>query len=260
MRGLLMPIGGAEDKGTTCRILDTFVEICGKTSAHIVIIPSASSIPIDVAHFYQSIFYRLGVAQVSIIHVSDRQQANLETVLHPLQNATGVFITGGDQLRLISLIGGTRLGEILYQRSLTGMPIAGTSAGASIMSRHMIAFGRSGPQPSQRMVQMASGLGLTHSLIIDQHFSQRNRLGRLLTAVALNPGLTGVGIDENTALIIRPDDTLEVIGAGTVTVADSQGLTYNGIYAAKRHDAFQVQGIDIRVLREDDRLLSLKAV
>ncbi|GAB4517214.1 MAG: cyanophycinase [Anaerolineae bacterium] len=222
MPGLLMPIGGAEDKGETCRILAHFVEQCGGSAAHIVIIPSASTIPDDMACTYQRLFYRLGVRYVTILHPANRQEANQNVFGKVLYGATGVFITGGDQMRLMSLIKETRLAETLYECFLNGVHIAGTSAGAAVMSQHMIAYGRSGAVSSPDMVKITAGLGLTRTFIIDQHFTQRNRLGRLKAAVALHPDLTGVGIDEDTALIIGPDAELQVIGSGTVTLVNEQ--------------------------------------
>ncbi|MDX1995514.1 MAG: cyanophycinase [bacterium] len=257
MQGTLMPIGGAEDKRGACTILNHFVQCSGSSSAHLVVIPSASSFPQEVAQDYTRIFTALGAQQVSILHIPDRRYADHAANLGVLNEATGIFLSGGDQLRLMSLIGGTRLAEALRSRFWNGVNIAGTSAGASIMSRQMIGFGRSGDTPSQRMVQMALGLGLTDNLIIDQHFRQRRRLGRLMTAVALNPGLTGVGVDENTALEIHPDGAWQVIGAGGVTIVDSSGLEYSDIYAAKRHDPLTLRGMEVRVLLGGEQVMSL---
>jgi cyanophycinase len=245
--GLLMPIGGAEDKLYSRTILTHFVNICGGNNANIVVIPSASSFPYEVMQKYHALFKNLGVHEVNNLHIPDRQTASESSNLKLLKDATGIFMTGGDQLRLMSLIGGTALGDAIRSQFTNGVHIGGTSAGASIMSRHMIAFGRSGAIPSQRMVQMASGLGLT-DFIIDQHFTQRNRLGRLLTAVALNPGLTGIGIDEDTALLIAADGSQTVLGSGKVTLVDSQSLSYSDLYAARRHNPFTLQGVDVRVM------------
>lgn len=221
MHGLLMPIGGAEDKYAACEILTQFVKICGGNKANILIIPSASSIPYDVAAEYEYVFSVLGAAQVSSLHINSHHEANHPSIIEKLENVTGIFISGGDQVKLISLIGDTLLSEAIHQRFSEGVHIAGTSAGASIMSREMIAFGRDVFNPMERMVKMTIGLGLSQSLIIDQHFSQRHRLERLKAAVAEHPNLTGIGIDENTALMISPDGSWEVLGAGTVTVVDS---------------------------------------
>jgi cyanophycinase len=149
---------------------------------------------------------------------------------------------------LLSLIGGTLAADLIQQRYRLGATIGGTSAGASAMSRIMIAFGRSGAQPSQRMVQLAPGLGLIDNVIVDQHFSQRDRLGRLTTAVAFNPAMLGIGIDEDTSLIIRTDHSTEVIGSGNVTIVDGSNLEYSDIHRAKRHDPITVVGMKVHTL------------
>lgn len=245
-----MPIGGAEDRRANRTILTRFVQICGSSNAHIMVIPSASGFAEQTALTYEHIFSNLGAGRVSSIHVHNRSHANEKTVCNLLHDVTGIFFTGGDQLRLLSLVGGTRMSEdIVNHFNHKGVHIGGTSAGASAMSRQMIAFGRSGETPSQRMVQMALGLGLTENLIIDQHFQQRNRLGRLMTAVALNPGLVGIGIDEDTAVMIKPDGDWEIMGSGHVTVVDSRYMEYTDIYAAKRYDQITVKGIPIQILQ-----------
>ena len=147
--------------------------------------------------------------------------------------ATGIFLTGGNQLRLSSTIGGTRLSRAIEERHHAGAVVAGTSAGASALSTHMIAFGASGLTPKQRMAQISAGLGLLPGVIIDQHFQQRNRLGRLLALVAQNPSLLGIGIDEDTAGVVTPDQVFEVIGRGSVTIVDG---------TAAETDAWEVSG------------------
>jgi cyanophycinase len=244
---LLMPIGGAETKTGQRVILSRFIELCGSSPARIVVIPAASGYAAEMGHLYCRMFSELGARNAECLHISDRRQANDPMTAGLLKDADGVFLTGGDQLKLMSLIGGTELSYALHESHNRGVPIAGTSAGASAMSRQMIAFGRSGSRPSQRMVQLASGLGLT-SFIIDQHFTQRDRLGRLLTAVALNPGMIGIGIDEDTALVIPSSGQCEVIGSGTVTIVDGRKLEYTDIHAAKRYDPITVKGVDVNVL------------
>ncbi len=246
--GILMPIGGAEAKTGSRVVLTRFMELCGASSARIVVIPAASGFATETGQRYCRTFSELGARQVECLHIHDRQQARDPMTAARLQDADGIFLTGGDQLKLMSLIGGTELSHALHDCHARGVPIAGTSAGASAMSRQMIAFGRSGAKPSQRMVQLASGLGLT-PLIVDQHFSQRDRLGRLLTAVALNPGMVGVGIDEDTALLISPSGQYEVVGSGSVTVVDGRNMGFTDIYAAKRYDPVVVEGVDIHRLR-----------
>jgi cyanophycinase len=247
--GYLMPIGGAEDKKRARVVLSRFVELSGGADARIVVIPGASTFPFETGAAYCTLFHHLGARSVEALHITHRGQANDPLKSALIDGATGIFMTGGDQLRLLTVLGGTIMADHLRTAYEMGATIAGTSAGASAMSEHMIAFGRSGAMPSQRMVQMGRGLGLTEDLIIDQHFSQRDRLGRLTTAVALNPGLIGVGVDEDTALIIDADGMCEVVGSGIVTVVDGRQLEYTDIATAKRYDVVTVSGIDAQQYR-----------
>jgi cyanophycinase len=162
-----------------------------------------------------------------------RAQANDETFARMLHDSTGIFLTGGNQLRLSSTIGGTRLAEAVLERFHHGAVVAGTSAGASAMSTHMIAFGASGATPKHRMAAIAAGLGVLPNVIVDQHFQQRNRLGRLLSLIAQNPSLLGLGVDEDTAGVVGPDHVMEVIGRGSITIVDG---------AAAETDAWDVHG------------------
>ncbi len=218
MLGTLMPIGGAEDRHTQQTILKHFVQLCGGANAHIAVIPSASRISKEIATEYEAIFLRLGVNQIQTIDIVNRHQANEWEVANRLNAVTGIFFTGGDQVRLLSLIGNTRFSDVLANRFRQGVHVGGTSAGASAMSQHMISSGKSGALASAHMVQMDVGLGLSRSLIIDQHFSQRNRIGRLKSAVMLHPNLLGIGLDEDTSLTITPHGQCRVFGSGTVTL------------------------------------------
>jgi cyanophycinase len=210
--------------------------------------------PRETGSLYQQIFSSLGARQTDVLHVQTRAQASDPALWDCFYDVTGIFFTGGDQLRLISLIGSTRLEQMIRSLYESGVHVGGTSAGASAMSAQMIAFGRSGVIPSQRMVQTASGLGLSKAFIIDQHFSQRNRLGRLLTAVALHPQLVGLGIDEDTALLVGPDGSCEVEGAGCVTIVDGRQLEYSSLYAAKRYEPFTLKGVDVRKLQAGSQI------
>lgn len=248
--GYLMPIGGAEDRTSQRHILKQFVQYAGGNAARIVVIPTASGFGVEVGTQYCTIFKELGAAQVDCIHVQTRQQANDPQFVKSLAEATGIFMSGGDQTKLVSLIGGTPLASQIIASHRAGTVVAGTSAGASAMSRHMIAFGRSGSSPSQRMVQLAPGLGLIDRVIIDQHFRQRDRIGRLMTAVAYNPSYIGVGIDEDTAFIIGPDDNCEVIGSGSVTIVDGSQLQYTNLHAVKSHQPVAVMGVKVHILTQ----------
>lgn len=221
--GHVIIIGGAEDKVRERVILTRFIELAGGRGARIAVISSASSLGPLAGEMYRRVFTELGAAEVHPIHAVTRAQANNANHAQTVKNATGVFMTGGNQLRLSSTIGGTALAQQIVRRHREGAVIAGTSAGASAMSTHMVAFGASGATPKQRMVQMAAGLGILPGVIVDQHFEARNRLGRLLAIIAANPSLLGLGVDEDTAGVVGPDRVLEVIGRRSVTILDGAG-------------------------------------
>jgi cyanophycinase len=221
--GHVIVIGGAEDKVRERIILSRFVALAGGQDARIAVISSASSLGPLAGEMYRKVFTELGAAHVTPIHATTRTQANDEESARAVQDSTGVFLTGGNQLRLSSTIGGTAIAQAIAERHRHGSVVAGTSAGASAMSSHMVAFGASGGTPKQRMVQMAAGLGILPGVIVDQHFQQRNRLGRLLATIAQNPALLGMGIDEDTAAVVSPDMTMEVIGRRSITIVDGSG-------------------------------------
>lgn len=221
--GHVIVIGGAEDKIRERVILSRFAALAGGQDARIVVISSASSLGPLAGEMYRRVFGELGVQHVAQVHALTRAQANDDTSARLVSDATGVFLTGGNQLRLSSTIGGTNLARAIAERHRFGAVIAGTSAGASAMSTHMVAFGASGGTPKQRMVQMAAGLGVLPGVIVDQHFQQRNRLGRLLAIIAQNPSLLGIGVDEDTAGVVSPDMVMEVIGRRSITIIDGAG-------------------------------------
>ncbi|CAN5598003.1 cyanophycinase [soil metagenome] len=231
--GHVIVIGGAEDKVRTRLILTRFVALAGGSDARITVISSASSLGPLAGEMYRQLFTELGATSVSAIHATTRAQANDDHNARLVRNASGIFLTGGNQLRLSSTIGGTNVARAISEGHRQGTVVAGTSAGASAMSTHMVAFGRSGSAPRQRMFQMAAGLGVLPGVVVDQHFQQRNRLGRLLSVIAQNPSLLGLGIDEDTAGVVGPDMVMEVIGRRTVTVVDG---------GASDTDAWDVSG------------------
>ncbi|MDH7576566.1 MAG: cyanophycinase [Bacillota bacterium] len=220
VQGILLIIGGAEDKTGECLILKKFVELAGGKKAHLVLVTSATSQPLAAGELYSRLFAGFGVQEVSVLNVAGRYEANTPAVYETVQNASGIFFTGGDQLRITSLLGGTRFDEALRKAHQKGAVVAGTSAGASAMSETMIVEGEGAEAPKKNTVQMAPGMGLIRGVVVDQHFAQRGRLGRLLTAVAQHPSVLGVGIDEDTAIVVTPGAFFEVIGSQTVTVID----------------------------------------
>ncbi|MGZ6270948.1 MAG: cyanophycinase [Candidatus Limnocylindrales bacterium] len=222
-QGHVMVIGGAEDKVRERVILSRFVALAGGAAGRITVISTASSLGTAAGAMYQRVFGELGCPDVRPVHAVTRPEANDDTNARVVRGATGIFLTGGNQLRLSSTIGGTRLAQAILERHQAGAVVAGTSAGASALSTHMVAFGASGASPRQRMVQLAAGLGVLPDVIVDQHFQQRNRLGRLLAIIAQNPSLLGIGIDEDPAGVVGPDHVMEIIGRRSITIVDGAG-------------------------------------
>jgi len=245
--GYLVIIGGAEDKLRQRTILARFVTLAGGPAARILVISTASSLGDEATDLYASLFHQLGAAEVTSVRPMTREEANGTRVADELKNVTGVFLTGGNQLRLSTVVGGTKLGRALVEGHKRGLVVAGTSAGASAIASHMVAFGASGATPKQRMTQMSAGLGLLPGVVIDQHFEQRNRIGRLIALVAQSPSLLGIGLDEDTAAVVSPSGMLEVIGKGSVTILDPARLQTDA-YEAKRHRPIMVSGVVLHSL------------
>jgi cyanophycinase len=231
--GPVMVIGGAEDKLRHKAILVRFARFAGGPEGHVVVVSTASSLGGEATEIYRDLFTSLGIGRVSGLHPEERAEANDPALGKLLAEATGVFLTGGNQSRLTQVVGGTKLADGLLLAHDRGAVLAGTSAGASAMASHMVAFGQSGPTPKNRMVQLAAGLGVIQNVVIDQHFEQRGRVGRLLALVAQSPALLGIGVDEDTCAIVHPDRTLQVIGKGAVTIVDGSHV---------KTDAFRGKG------------------
>ena len=246
-RGYIIPIGGAEEKLHNPEILDRFVEVCGGKTARIGIIPTASELE-DTGRNYEKLFRKLGIRHAEVLQIITREDCQSEKYLEYIKKADGVFMTGGNQLRLSTTLGGTPVAQMIRRRNAAGMHVAGTSAGAAFMPEHMIAGGDEGSTPSPAMVTMAPGLGLTNNFIIDQHFRQRDRLGRLLTALAYNPFAVGIGLDEDTAAFIRPGDDLEVVGSGGITIIDPSHLSYSSMDRARRGDPVSLIDVNLHIL------------
>jgi cyanophycinase len=225
--GPVMVIGGAEDKLGERVILSRFVEFAGGDQARIAVISTASALGDAATELYRQIFARVGAVKVMGLRPETREEANDPRMIEALKDATGIFMTGGNQLRLSSVIGGTKLGAAILDAHGRGVVVAGTSAGASAVATHMMAFGSSGATPKYRMANVSVGLGLLVNVVVDQHFEQRTRLGRLLAVVAQSPSLIGLGLDEDTAAIIDANDVLEVIGRGSVTIVDGTDVITN---------------------------------
>jgi len=240
-RGDLVLIGGAEDKLGRKTILEHFVDVAGGSDARIAVLATASSLGDSIIEVYHGLFTAMGAAEVTGLRPMSRSEANDESTVAALDGATGIFMTGGNQSKLTSLVAGTALGRRLVELNRSGTVVGGTSAGASAISSHMVAFGSSGDVPKQRMGQMSAGLGLLPDVIIDQHFGKRNRIGRLLSFVAHSPTLLGIGLDEDTAVVVDSDDVADVVGKGAALFVDGSHIETNA-FRAKRYDPMMVSG------------------
>ncbi len=250
----ILVIGGAEDKVHGQEILHTFWSCAGGTNAIIGIIPSASREPSIVGERYVHIFEKMGVKKIKVLDVRDRLQGEDRSYQEYVEECTGVFMTGGDQLRLCGLLADTPLMERIRQRVKLGeIALAGTSAGAAVMGHHMIAGGSSGDSPNRALVDMAMGLAIIPEIIVDQHFHNRNRMARLLSAISTHPERLGIGIDEDTCAIFGPDETLSVMGRGTVTILDAQVMSYTNQLQVEPEAPIALHNLKIHVLCHGDR-------
>lgn len=245
--GVVMPIGGAEDKLGRMTILREVVKLAGGPQARIVVLSTASSLGDEITHAYLKLFANLGAQDVHGLRPESRAQAADPAAVAAIEQATGIFMTGGNQTKLATLIVGTPVGDAIVAAHRRGATVAGTSAGASICALHMVSFGSGGSTPKFRVGQVSEGLGLVRGAIIDQHFTQRNRFGRLLALIAANPAQLGIGIDEDTAAIISPAGTLEVRGRGVVTIFDGSRVTTTA-YTATGTQPLMMSGISLHTL------------
>jgi cyanophycinase len=252
-RGAIMPIGGAEDKVGNRDVLGRFLALAGGSGrARVAVVPTASELD-DTGERYADLFMALGAAHVDILDIVDRPDALRKDYCDALEAATGIFLTGGNQLRLSTILGGTPLAQTIRRRNAASVPVAGTSAGAAILPEHMIAGGASGATPTADGVILAPGLGLTNRIVLDQHFRQRDRLGRLLAAVSFNPFAVGLGLDEDTAVVLTDDGSLEVVGSGAVTIVDPSDLVYSSMDSALPGEPVNLIGLTLHVLGHGGR-------
>jgi len=246
-RGWIVAIGGAENKENDRRILERFVHASGGETADIVVIPTASRVH-ETGARYEQLFRELDAARVTVMDFDTRRDCQEPGRLERIEQASGIFFTGGNQLRLTTLLGGTPVAKLIRLRNAHGVTVGGTSAGASILSEHMIAAGDEGSSMIAGSVRLAPGLGLTNRFIIDQHFRQRDRLGRLLTALAYNPFAVGIGLDEDTAAFIGPDETVQVEGSGGVTIVDGADVSYSSIDSVEEGQPVCMLGLKLHLL------------
>jgi cyanophycinase len=250
----IMVIGGAEDKVDGCSILTAFFESAGGKKAKIGILPCASQEPSVVGDRYHQIFRAMGAEQVRVLDIRLPQECDRVLWLDILSDCTGIFVTGGDQQRLCDLMGGSKFVEFIKKSMSVGqLVLAGTSAGAAIMGEKMIAAGSSGESPNRSLVELTTGLGIIPELLVDQHFHNRNRMARLMSAIAAHPDKLGIGIDEDTCAAFEDNRVFEVLGKGTITVIDPGNLSYTNHAKTNETAPLSLHQLTIHVLSHGDR-------
>ncbi len=263
-KGILIPIGGNEDKGfgeTEDYILDfvkdgilsRVVRESGGLDSNVVVIPTASRIPEEVGQNYISAFNKLGCKNVVVLDIREREQSEDPKNIQHIQNANCIMFSGGDQSRIVDIIGQTAMHRLMKHRFQNErIVIAGTSAGAMCMSSEMIAGGSSAEAMHKGAVDMREGMGFIPGLIIDSHFIKRGRFGRLAEAVAKHPHLLGIGLAEDTGVIIENNNKLRIIGSGMVIVFDPATLTHNNVEILPENMPITMANLTVHVLANSD--------
>jgi cyanophycinase len=246
----LVIIGGAEDKTGECEILHKFFLLAGGRKSRVTVLSTASEDP-EAGDQYRRIFLDMGAEDVRVLAVQSRKEANQAQYSHFFDDSSGIFFTGGDQLRITGILGGSILGSALHRAYVTGAIVAGTSAGASAMSETMLVGGLDDATPKKEIIRMAPGLGLLNGVVVDQHFAQRGRIGRLLAAVAHNPYILGVGIDEDTAIVVKETGAFEVIGSGAVTVIDGKQVSHSNVSESDSDQSLALTDVCLHLLSRD---------
>ena len=242
--GNLIIIGGAEDKRGKKEILKKVAEYINTKEDKMLIATIATEYPEKTYDDYKNIFIKLGIKNIDKLDISKREDAFNDKNINLIKTTNLLFFTGGDQLRITSMIGGTPIYNVIKELCSNGGVIAGTSAGA----------------PHKCTLKMSPGLGLVKNIIIDQHFAQRGRVGRLLTAIAQNPEVLGIGIDEDTAILVSDKGTAEVIGSGAVYFIDGSGITYSNVSEQYSNEILSMFNVKLHVLKEGDKFDLLKKI
>lgn len=245
--GTLVIIGGAEDRQGECVVLREFVRAAGGVKAKIAVMTAATGFPQEVGSEYTAIFERLGAESVYVVHTEHRDDAECKKAIQEIEASTGIFFTGGDQSRIVDFIKGSPMGDVIHKRYEEGAVVGGTSAGAAMMPDEMIVGGASVSHPTVDAVRMGPGMGFLPGIVIDQHFAQRGRLGRLLAALVQQPAVLGIGIDEDTGIIVNGDE-FEVVGSGAITVVDESDATHNNLEGLLKDEAIAICGAKLHIL------------
>jgi cyanophycinase len=266
-KGFLIAVGGAEDRGEEEKIrnkrLDFFEEgilrqilllASKKRTPCIELITTASSIPDEVALSYKKAFRKLGCDEVGHLKLLTREEADSKKVLERLERSNCIMFSGGDQLKLCSVLGGTSFIDIVRERyESEPFVIAGTSAGAAAMSNTMICGGNENRAFKKGEVELSIGFGLLRDVIIDTHFDARGRFGRLVQAIAAQPGSVGIGLDEDTGIVVEKGNIVRAIGSSSVVVVDGSHVTYNNIAEIRNGMPLSVSNIHVHVLSQSDQ-------
>ncbi|GGK70684.1 cyanophycinase [Rufibacter glacialis] len=267
-KGTLIAIGGSENKGDDpeedranaenlnfekTEILERFVNELSGQKPLVLVIPTASSIPEEVGKSYVEVFKKLKVPQVKVLDIRSREDACNPEFLELVRKAAGILFTGGDQLRLTSLLGGTEfirlIKERYYQDSLV---VAGTSAGAAAMSTQMIYQGMNGGGFIKGSVSITAGLELLNDVAIDTHFISRGRIVRMAQMIATNPSFIGIGLEEDTGVVVKKGNEIEVIGSGLVVLVDGRGSTHTNIYEVEEGVPVTIRDLKVHLLGKGD--------
>jgi cyanophycinase len=255
-KGSLVAVGGGESSEITedsLKIIEKFLELSGgKSKARIILMTVATDSPEDARKRYEEVFERLKFKNFEVVDIADRSESYDETILEKIKTATGLYFTGGNQLHVTALTGGTPLHNLILDKFSKGLTIGGTSAGAMMMSSVTLLSGTSDTAPRLSDLDVAPGMELLDRSIIDTHFSQRGRHGRLLSSVAHNPQIIGIGIDERTAIVVV-GDKFEVIGEGAVTVICAKNSMHTNLPYLKSDETIAIFGVNFHVLSEGYR-------
>lgn len=252
INGHLIIIGGAEDKTGGGEILGEVCEMLEENDL-LSIITTATQLPDEVGENYRQVFLDMGIRKIQVLDIDTRDIANDKKICELIRKSKGIFFTGGDQLRITSILGGTLAYHAIKEVYYHGGIIIGTSAGASVMSSTMIVEGGDNEPAKKCTLKMAPGLALINNTIIDQHFDQRGRYGRLLCGVAENPDVLGIGIDEDTAIKVYPDSSFEVLGTNTVTVIDGTSIKGSNVSEQSPNEMLAIIGVTVHILPQGYR-------
>ena len=260
IEGNLIIIGGAEDKLGDKKILKEVAKYINKETGNMLIATVATEYPKETYEKYYEIFKKIGIKNINKLDIVTRKDAFDISNIKLVEECDLLFFTGGDQLRITSILGGTDIIDTIKELTNKGKVIAGTSAGASVMSDTMIVKGKDDESPRKCTLSMSPGLALVKSIIIDQHFAQRGRIGRLLTAVAQNPEVLGMGIDEDTAIVLSDKGIGSVIGSGAIYFIDGSDITYTNTSEQNSEDVLSMFNVKLHVLKEGNKFDLIKKV